>query len=364
MVVVNHEVETESAPTYQSKLLKRYCTLKSKLGRGSQGEVWLAKSRSPLREPFAVKMLPASREAWGEIAAYQAIGSHPQHANLLQAKLLIAEDKCINLLLEACRSDLLDYVLAHPAGLPEHQCLRWSRQLCDAVAHLHAIGVVHLDIKLENILLQGAEGADVVKLGDFGLSSCDSGQQLARMCGSGIYRAPEVSLVEELGPYEGRPADVWSIGVCIFVMARGCFPFAAHAPTRLLKEQRGLAGEVTGQSQSTSRAQAVSTQVGVLRKEPVLRSGSQRAHLSRALLDLLDDIFVVEPQDRPTSAALLGYLWLCGDDTKCAMKAGPPHPEEEGYSTPSSPQQEVLCDEPIFIDARRGRKRRRDRAEL
>ena len=351
--MVNQEMtEVEDEPCYTSEMLGRYCTLERKLGRGSQGSVWLASSGTAQRT-FAVKLLKASQEAMGEIAAYRTIGAHSRHSNLLQANLLIAEDRCVNLILESCQTDLLEYVLKHPNGIEEHLVSRWSRQLCSATAHLHQIDVMHLDIKLENIMLQGPPGKEVAKLGDFGLSDFGGrGKLLTKMCGSGIYRAPEVSLALTRSPYDGRAADVWSIGVCIFVMTRGCFPFAVHVPINMLKEHR----EITA-LHCTEQAY---DEVAIARVPSVLSSQLQRCKMSPALLEVLDSVLSLEPEGRPPASALLQFPWFACDDL-LDDSLRDDSDLEGGYSTPSSrpgsPSKDE-CHPPYFIDARRKRRRK------
>ena len=335
----------ESHPVNCSSILQRYCTLTKRLGGGSQGEVWLANGHVA-NVHYAVKMLPATREAWDEIKAYQLIGIHEHHRHLLQAKLLIAEDRCVNLLLEACDKDLLEYVQKSPSGVPEPLARRWSRQLCGATVHLHEMGLMHLDIKLENILLNHT-GGDIemsdIKLTDFGLSAFGApGQTLSKLCGSGIYRAPEVSLTAKYGPYDGRKADVWSLGVCIFVLMRGCFPFAAHVPIERLELYMEPAD-------------------GVRRTPlPMIYSPIQRSRLPPSLLELLAVALAVDPACRPLTSEMLEAEWLhCGGDVEYASDdtVGTDPDSDSGYATPPASRRPPRCP-PYLIDVRRKRRRR------
>ena len=126
----------------------------------------------------------------------------------------------------ADRGELFSRVIK--AGtLTEPQALRYFKQLMGAVQYMHTQGVVHRDLKLENILL---DAADECKVCDFGLAHVyqrDPKTQepvvtkLREVCGSKSYCAPEV--LEGRG-YEGPPADVWSCGICLFAMLAGFFP--------------------------------------------------------------------------------------------------------------------------------------------
>jgi serine/threonine protein kinase len=82
--------------------------------------------------------------------------------------------------------------------------------------------VVHRDIKLENILLDGGAAMKII---DFGLAAFyQPGKKLRVHCGSPSYAAPEI-VSRKL--YEGPPVDVWSLGVVTFAMVAGYLPFHA-----------------------------------------------------------------------------------------------------------------------------------------
>eukprot|EP01097_Dermamoeba_algensis_P005648 TRINITY_DN3584_c0_g2_i1.p1 TRINITY_DN3584_c0_g2~~TRINITY_DN3584_c0_g2_i1.p1 ORF type:complete len:312 (-),score=63.65 TRINITY_DN3584_c0_g2_i1:781-1716(-) len=94
----------------------------------------------------------------------------------------------------------------------------WS--VANAVQHLHSLGVVHRDIKLENICV-GRDGE--TKLVDFNLCTTWSPEKkLKTYCGSLCYCAPEICLAQ---PYTGPEVDVWSLGVLLYVLLFCRFPF-------------------------------------------------------------------------------------------------------------------------------------------
>ena len=104
------------------------------------------------------------------------------------------------------------------------------KQVLEGVSYLHQKGIVHRDLKLENILLQDNKPRTKIKIADFGLSKVFSASTtLSTVCGSPLYMAPELLTVEQQGDYS--PAvDVWSVGVILFILLAGYSPFGAPLP--------------------------------------------------------------------------------------------------------------------------------------
>lgn len=124
------------------------------------------------------------------------------------------------LVMEYCSGGDLFDVLVENGCLPEDVVLDYLQQLVHALHFCHVRGVCHRDLKPENILLTDDNR---VKLVDFGMSSMHTpGTKLQTACGSPQYCAPEVLHGD---PYDGRAADVWSLGVTLFAMTTGGLPF-------------------------------------------------------------------------------------------------------------------------------------------
>jgi serine/threonine protein kinase len=140
----------------------------------------------------------------------------------------------------ATGGDLLTY-LSERTCLDEAEAMRYFRDLAAAVDFLHSQNIAHRDLKLENVVLT-ASGA--CKLCDFGLAYEYSGHDvrapLYDVCGSKSYVAPEVLV--EMG-YDGCLADIWSLGICLFAMTTGFFPFVeASAHNSYFAETQKLVG--------------------------------------------------------------------------------------------------------------------------
>ncbi len=121
--------------------------------------------------------------------------------------------------------------------LPEEQARFFFKQLCESIKHLHSQNICHRDLKLENILIDDRNN---VKLIDFGFSLlCSSlDQKLKIFCGTPSYMAPEIVQKKE---YNGFLTDIWSLGIILFVILSGTYPFKGQNERDLFsKISRGL----------------------------------------------------------------------------------------------------------------------------
>ncbi|XP_021069752.1 ribosomal protein S6 kinase-related protein [Mus pahari] len=105
---------------------------------------------------------------------------------------------------------------------PEDSIRLFAAELVLVLCYLHDLGIIHRDVKMENILL---DGRGHLKVTDFGLSRrLSQGARAYTICGTLQYMAPEVL---SGGPYN-HTADWWSLGVLLFSLATGKFPVAAE----------------------------------------------------------------------------------------------------------------------------------------
>lgn len=147
--------------------------------------------------------------------------SHPRIARMYEA---VETPKRMHLIMECLDGgNLCSYVKAK-RRLSEEESKRIFFQILQAIEYLHSLGVSHRDVKLENVLFESDRD---IKLIDFGFSTvCQPGKKLKVFCGTPSYMAPEIVRRSE---YEGKPVDMWSMGILLYALLCGCFPFRAKA---------------------------------------------------------------------------------------------------------------------------------------
>lgn len=146
-----------------------------------------------------------------------------QHPNLCKLLDVFENTEHIYIVMELLEGgDLFSYLEKRKFRIPEQRASKIIHSLAAGLYYLHSYGIVHRDMKPENILMvDKSEGSDV-KIVDFGLSKMVGPTQLCtEPFGTLSYVAPEVL---QQKPY-GKAVDVWSLGVLAFLMMVGALPF-------------------------------------------------------------------------------------------------------------------------------------------
>lgn len=290
----------QSAPLSEGYLVGDRYRLVARLARGGMAEVWEALDEV-LNRPVAVKLLlphlaadAAFHTRFHREAQAAARLSHP-HIVSIYDTCSTADAEAI--VMELVRGPTLRDVLDRRGALDPRRAISVARQVADALAHSHACGLVHRDIKPGNILLAD-DGRVLVT--DFGIAKAAEEvsdlTEVGQVVGTAKYLSPEQVNGE---PLDGR-ADIYALGVVLYEMLCGRPPFLAETAT--------------------------ATALARLTTEP-LRPRQVRAGLSGELEEVVLKAMARKPENRfPTATALctaLDSLDLRGLDDATAVDPWP-----------------------------------------
>ncbi|WBW73236.1 serine/threonine protein kinase Ppk1 [Schizosaccharomyces osmophilus] len=214
------------------------------IGRGEFGKVklgWPLPGSSPSKKhptpQVVIKIIRVIkggrllRKVIREATILREVDDHP---NIVKYIDLIKTKHHMGIVLDyVSGGELFDYILASRRLEDETACKLFA-QLISGVGYLHSKGVVHRDLKLENILLDSKKNIIIADFGfatTFGRFGSQKNQvSIAKpdlfrtSCGSPCYAAPELVNCKS-GSYAGTQADIWSCGVILYAMLAGYLPF-------------------------------------------------------------------------------------------------------------------------------------------
>ncbi|HST25016.1 MAG TPA: serine/threonine-protein kinase [Gaiellaceae bacterium] len=258
-----------------SLVLNRYLPVRP-LGTGGSGSVWLAREVETGRE-VALKIVPREGTAGSRAEREAAAAARLRHPRCLRAHALARDSKHVYIVYEYVEGRTLRDAM-RAGEISDAAALEAAAQVLEGLAHAHAHGIVHRDVKPANVLL--ADGRTTsVKLFDFGLALMREEQSLTAagdIPGTLAYISPERLKNEPAGP----AADVWGVGVLLWEALAGFHPF--------------WGGTLLDMAKSIGRG------------APTLRD--QRPDLPRPIVACVDRALSVAPGRRPTAATLAGAL--------------------------------------------------------
>jgi len=214
------ELGKELLASSQLKTVGNY-TLGRPIAEGTFGKVRLGTHRLT-NTRVAIKQIPKTHNSHAAASLTREIHHHRRlhHPHVIQLYEVLATESSIWMVSELCAGgELYDY-LVERGSLPEAEARRLFGQLCLAVAYIHERGIVHRDLKLENVLLDETCN---VKLGDFGFTrEFERRRLMDTFCGTTGYAAPEMLAGKK---YTGQEVDIWSLGIILFALLTGSLPF-------------------------------------------------------------------------------------------------------------------------------------------
>src|SRR5215471_16884953 len=256
-------------------VLDRYRPLRP-LGSGGSGSVWLARDEQTGLD-VALKIVPREGKAAARAEREAAAAARLRHPSCLRAYAFRRDPRHVYIAYEYVPGPTFREAM-RAGELPDAKAIEACAQVCDGLAHAHAAGILHRDVKPSNVLLADGDGVSA-KVLDFGLAQMADAETLTEagdVPGTLAYISPE-----RLAGGEATPApDVWAVGVMLWEALAGRHPFWR------------------GSMLETARAiEAGARPLGELRPD-----------LPKRLLRVVDSTLSTNPARRPTARDLAAAL--------------------------------------------------------
>ena len=211
-------------------VLRRY-RLRRRLGTGGFATVWMAHDERLDRE-VAVKILARERVNGGRFEREARAAARLAHPGIVTLYEAAVDDEGAYLVSELVHGTTLDRLLAE-GRLSDRDVVQVGIALCDALAHAHANGVIHRDVKPSNVLIpeRPTSPAGLARLTDFGVARVLGGDSLTitgDVIGTVAYMAPE----QAQGLPAGASADLFSLALVLYEALTGVNPVRAGVGTQ------------------------------------------------------------------------------------------------------------------------------------
>ncbi len=295
--------------------------LEARLGEGGMGVVYRAR-HVLIDRVVALKLIRPDLRGETHLRAWMLrearAANRVDHAHIIDIHDIgETEEGELYLVMEYLVGTPLSQELAR-GPMPIARAIDILEQMCAALARAHDLGVVHRDLKSDNILLTARGGRkDYVKILDFGLAAIARDPRLApkgAVFGTPEYMAPEQARGEEATPH----SDLYALGVLLFEMLTGQLPFRSNDREQLLEMQRSSPPPKPRAIRPDAHPQAEAICLRLLEKD--LRRRFQDAHHLQEELKALQ-------RSLPTQA------WdIDGGGSEVVAPPPPPPPQTAGVT--------------------------------
>ena len=204
-----------------------HLALVERLGGGTFGDVYRAWDQHLERE-VALKLLRGDDASLDDphasrIATEGRLLARIRHQNVITVHGVAVHEHRVGLWMELVRGATLEQVLQKHGPFSAREAVGAGIDLCRALAAIHAAGLIHRDVKAQNVMREDGGRIVLMDLGTGREIDPDGGRPLSDMAGTPLYLAPEI--------FDGAPAsersDLYSLGVLLYHLVTGAFPVRA-----------------------------------------------------------------------------------------------------------------------------------------
>ncbi len=223
----------DELPDRSGEVIAGRFKLTKRLGAGGMGEVYKAVNEVVGRE-VAIKILKPeyarSPDVVQRVQREARAANVVRHTNIVDVLDVLDDNNGAPVIVQELLigEDLASYMRNRGGALSEAEALDLMCPVTDALAAAHAAGIMHRDLKLENVFLDRRTGAVVPKVLDFGLSRGIGESSISRLTATGVamgtpmYMSPEQ--VQGQRDVDQR-TDVWALGIMLYELVAGRLPF-------------------------------------------------------------------------------------------------------------------------------------------
>ena len=202
---------------------------------GGYGQVFLSKHVYTNNE-YAIKQIDTSEfssEDLYNISRENLILRSMIHKNVIRCYNSFAHDNKFFTVMDFAEGGELTYLLKDKGVLNEDEAKKIFNQIYEAVCYIHSRNIIHRDLKPNNILFLDKERTHIVII-DFGISGMSNGNQKEKIkAGTTRFLPPEIVGSDEFS--SNQKIDIWALGVILYLMVQGCYPFNGKNTKEIVK---------------------------------------------------------------------------------------------------------------------------------
>eukprot|EP01071_Lankesteria_metandrocarpae_P015117 Lankesteria_metandrocarpae@DN9338_c0_g1_i1.p1 len=280
------------------------------LGTGAFGQVRSCVNKTTRRQ-YAVKiMAKVPRQRHGTVDFAEMFRNEVDilqgldHENIIRYHEFYEDKHFLYAIIDKCEGGELYQSISSKTKFYEADVSRICQQMLRSVQYLREQNIVHRDIKAQNFLFRDKPANSPLVLIDFGMAvKLDQDQYLSRLCGSPHYVSPEL-----VARHYKFSVDVWAIGVVVYLLTYGKYPFEGSDRNSIMKK--------------------------VASQEPKFDEGP-----SADLLDLLKGLLTRNPQKRLTPEQALAHKWNTPRPTESDVEV--PRDSQQGFERMMTMEKDV-----------------------